>query len=81
MGCGGEPGQLDRQVEATLMRSVSWAITDRVLTLTNPDGHVLVYRVRSSSYPDPQARTILASTRAGGQYRIAVKARPTEART
>ncbi|MDT0263023.1 META domain-containing protein [Jatrophihabitans lederbergiae] len=73
MGCGGEPGQLDRQVEATLMRSVSWAITDRVLTLTNPDGHVLVYRVRSSSYPNPRARTILAGNRAGGQYRIAVK--------
>lgn len=66
MACGGEPGQLNRQVEATLTGSVSWAITDRVLTLTNPDGHVLVYRVRPSSYPDPAARTILAGTRAGG---------------
>lgn len=73
MACGGEPGQLNRQVEATLTGSVSWAITGRVLTLTNPDGHALVYRVRPSSYPDPEARTTLAGTRAGGQYRIAVK--------
>jgi hypothetical protein len=73
MFCSGDLGQLDRKVEATLTGAVSWQISDRILTLTNPDGHVLVYRVRSSGYPDPEARTILAGTQAGGQYRVAVK--------
>ena len=72
MACGGEPGRLEQEVEATLTGTVAWAVTGRVLTLANPDGHRLTYRVRPSIYPDTQAKTILSGNRAGGQYRLTV---------
>jgi heat shock protein HslJ len=72
MACSGEPGSLERQVEATAKGSVNWSIDASMLTLANPDGHVLTYRVRPSIYPDLNARTIVAGDRDGGQFRLAV---------
>jgi hypothetical protein len=51
---------------------VRWSITTSILTLRNPDGHVLTYRVRPSIYPDLNARTIVTGERAGGHFRLAV---------
>lgn len=52
--------------------AVRWSITTSILTLRNPDGHVLTYRVRPSIYPDLNARTIVTGERAGGHFRLAV---------
>jgi hypothetical protein len=72
MASGGEGNTFERQVTATTNGSVTWSITSSSLTLSNPDGHVLTYRVRPSIYPNLTARTIVAGHRAGGQYRLAV---------
>ena len=72
MACGGEPNTLDRQVDATANGSVSWSVSATTLTLTNRDGHALTYRVRPATYPDMNARTIVAGDRAGGQSRLSV---------
>jgi heat shock protein HslJ len=72
MACTGEPAALQRAVGATLTGSADWSIRAATLTLTNPDGHILTYRVRPSIYPNLTARTILAGTHAGGQFRLAV---------
>jgi heat shock protein HslJ len=70
--CTGELAALERAVGATMAGSADWLIGARTLTLTNRDGHILTYRVRSSIYPSLTARTIVAGTRAGGQFRLAV---------
>jgi heat shock protein HslJ len=72
MGCAGELAALERAVGATVTGSADWLIRGRTLTLTNRDGHILTYRVRPSIYPSLTARTIVAGTRAGGQFRLAV---------
>jgi heat shock protein HslJ len=72
IGCTGEPAAVERAVGATVIGSADWSISDRTLTLTNRDGHILTYRVRPSIYPSLTARTIVTGTRAGGQFRLAV---------
>lgn len=72
IGCNGERGQLDHQTMATTDGPITWSIRAGILTLTHPDGHELTYRVRTSIYPDTDARTILVGDRDGGQFRLAV---------
>lgn len=72
MACSGEPGAIERQVEATVKGRTAWSINGRLLTLRNPDGQVLTYRVRASIYPNLTAHTIVTGDRAGGQFRLAV---------
>lgn len=72
MACGGEAGDLERRVTKTIDGLVTWSISGRRLSLTDPEGRVLTYRVRPSIYPDVRARTIETGSRAGGQYRLAV---------
>jgi heat shock protein HslJ len=72
MACSGEPGVLEGQLRATATGSTTWSISAHLLRLSNPDGHVLTYRVRPSIYPNLTARTIVAGDRAGGQFRLAV---------
>ena len=72
IGCSGENGEVERQVNAMLAAgTVRWSIRDRVLTLTDEDRQVLAYRVRPSPYPDLGARTIAAGDLAGGNWRLA----------
>ena len=69
--CSGEEAQLERRVTATLQGTRTWAISDRKLVIGG-DGRELTYRVRSSIYPDQDARTIVKGDRAGGQWRLSV---------
>jgi len=68
----GERGGLDQEIIATGNGVVRWSISSRILTLRNPNGHVLTYRVRPSIYPDPTARTIISGHRGTGDFRLAV---------
>lgn len=72
MACHGPDRDVEKAFHTITAGRVGWVIDGNRLRLGDARGDSLVYRVRSSIYPDLTGRAVVAGERDGFQYRLYV---------